>query len=649
MQKTPVTIWKEALFFGLTAWGAELVFLRVTGDPQMPLAVFLPLFAYAVMTGPLMLLSERFAPSSKRRYTTPLAASIPALVVCSGYPYLEARKYLSPLVAVSCAMGVLVVGAVLFAVFRRKRAAMPPGWQVVALVALSSLLTAAIRMQSAPPLGIISALLAGWGLLALAHYHRYTMAAALSIVIVASMLPGAPFSQEVRWRTRAPVGKGPDILLIVVDTLRADVAKEMAVYRRLSANGVAHAQTQSAAPWTLPSIASIFTGEVPHVHGAVKDAELVLQKIRSDITTLPVRLSKMGYDCAGVVSNNPNVSPRYGFKKGFSVYDVFGSYDRGFNWPFPRHFGAKPVVVRAVIAHQSWLIAPFVWKVLDWLPLHPDADYLVDKSLRFMKERREYRPLFFFLHLMDPHLPYRHAHGADLSFHARRVIKNAGYRKVRRAVFWQTEAKKEWLRIAYTREVAVVDNALMRFLDALGPPGPRGRVVVLTSDHGEEFFEHGGVEHGHSFFQELLHVPLVVAGLPKSNHLGHTSPDRVVGLVDLAPALIEAAGGPPPEKARHAYVAENPLYGPAPTYKDRNADDWAVRKGDLKAIERGGDMRLFNLRDDPDEKTELKNVSPPVLEAVRTHRPGSTAKGVPVQLTEQERQALQRLGYMSSE
>ena len=95
------------------------------------------------------------------------------------------------------------------------------------------------------------------------------------------------------------------------------------------------------------------------------------------------------------------------------------------------------------------------------------------------------------------------------------------------------------------------------------------------------------------------------------------------------------------------YVAQNPLYGPAPDYDNRNSDDWSVRKGNLKAIERSGEMRIYNLKDDEAEQNPLRHISDGVRKALRTHRPTAAKKGGEVELDEEERAALRRLGYIA--
>ena len=159
-----------------------------------------------------------------------------------------------------------------------------------------------------------------------------------------------------------------------------------------------------------------------------------------------------------------------------------------------------------------------------------------------------------------------------------------------------------------------------------GPPGPRGRIVVLTSDHGEEFLEHGGLEHGHSFYQEVLAVPLVVSGVAADNRLGTSAASRVVGVTDIAPALLEAAGGPR-SPLSEAYVSQNPIYGPPPEYSERDPSAWAVREGDWKLIRHGPGPEVYDLAEDPGERSDLAEEAVERLKELDRHEPGPALSG----------------------
>jgi arylsulfatase A-like enzyme len=201
---------------------------------------------------------------------------------------------------------------------------------------------------------------------------------------------------------------------------------------------------------------------------------------------------------------------------------------------------------------------------------------------------------------------------------------------------------------------------LLDGLDALGLA--QDTLVVLTADHGEEFLDHGGFEHGHTLYQELLRVPLFVR-LP-----GVVAPGSVVqepvGLVDVAPTLCELAGLSPPRSfggrslvpllrgeplAPRAHLAHGNFWGDPLT-------SWT--SGDLKLIltpARGEDperVELYDLARDPGERRDLAAERPDEvrrlrdeLEAVRAHL-AAGAGGAPVELDSATRARLEALGYL---
>src|SRR6185436_10250953 len=114
------------------------------------------------------------------------------------------------------------------------------------------------------------------------------------------------------------------VLLITVDALRADVAREMRTYRRLAAEGVEFTQHVTTSPWTLPSMASLLTGLVPADHGAGESRSsrsLVLRSpVRGDARTLPAMLGARGLVTHAIVTN-PYLTARYGIDRGFCTFE----------------------------------------------------------------------------------------------------------------------------------------------------------------------------------------------------------------------------------------------------------------------------------------------------------------------------------------
>ena len=517
-----------------------------------------------------------------------------------------------------------------------------PGWlgALLGLGVTGLLVTAACARGRALPgpraalLAYAIALAGSWGRVALSESSwppssigLAGLAAAGAVALggrAAWLLPVAfvPHLQVERWEVEGPVPALPDVLLISVDTLRLDSARRMQVWSRLEADGVAYA-AQAPSPWTLPSLASLLTGVEPARHGAVQTPG-GLTPLPERFTTLAEFLAARGYDTVASV-HSPFAEPHFGLRQGFAR---FRSETIRF-WPTPAvpfGEGARPLAAAALAG-------------LGLLPPHPSrAELRVADARDFAAARRD-RPLFVWIHLLDPHIPYRHASELDLPLRERLLLSGAQYHH-----FAPRPPPRvlSLLRKGYDHEVDVVDRAVTQILDAL-EPGPHGRIVVFTSDHGEEFGEHAGWEHGHSFFQELLAVPLVIAGLPG------LAPGEA-GLVDVAPTLLRALGIPDSERGaldgrdlstpgeRVAYRSSHPLYG--------DLERRAVKRGPLKLIAHGSTLNLFDLRRDPDERRPLVGKHPALAELYRALPSTEPVHEPPPPLDPDTEAALRALGYV---
>ena len=451
---------------------------------------------------------------------------------------------------------------------------------------------------------------------------------------------GAP----VVWTAAGPAPDAPDIVLLSVDTLRADVAREMQIHARLAAEGAAFLDVQASAPWTLPSLATLQTGLPVSAHGAGRLASGERSGIAAAAPTLAERLARAGYDTAAIVARNANASRSFGFDRGFAVFDYGG--DLVARTALPRNTATqavRPVAVHALVsALPASLTAPAAARLE--LPLAAGAEGVVERALAVAARRRE-RPLLLWLHLIDPHRPYRHVQGSTAPPELRERLARLTIAQLRADRLWTTAAGRDALWAAYRYEVAVVDRALVGLLDALPPAGARGRIVALTSDHGEEFLEHGALEHGHTLYQELLAVPLAIAGA------GRSTQDGVAGLVDLAPTLLAAAGIPrdglpgrdlfagAPESER-SYVSRNLLYGDAPEAQV------GVRRGRWKLVGSPDGRALYDLERDPEERFDRSAEDPRLAGELAAQGADGGAMGPAVPLGAQDVEALRELGYV---
>ncbi len=367
----------------------------------------------------------------------------------------------------------------------------------------------------------------------------------------------------------------PNLVLIVIDTLRADHLGCYGYHRPtsphidgLAARGAVFERANAVAAYTRPSTASILTGLYPSVHGAVTHADSIAQ----GVPTLAERLAEAGYLTAGFYRNG-NVSETFGFGRGF---DSYVAPDREF-WKRLREAGSKQE-------------SRFVSQV--------DDSLLTAKAVPFIRGI-DSPPFFLYLHLGGAHDPY--APPPDATSFLDRPLTPAAELFYRQPIKTQREEPAVLRRLSsgqlpldeltrrqvvdlYDGEGAFADRPIGSVLAALEESGhDHDTVVVVTSDHGEEFWDHGSLGHGHSTFQELLHVPLVITG----PDIDRRRLDQPVSLIDLAPTILELAGLDPP--------GELPGRSLAPVLRSRRREPAAtpVYAEGLLRVRSNGDPLLF--------------------------------------------------------
>jgi len=388
-----------------------------------------------------------------------------------------------------------------------------------------------------------------------------------------------------------PADPPPDVVLITIDTLRADrlgsygyADAHTPVLDRLAEEGFRFEQVQSPAPITAPAHATIFTGQLPASHGVRNNGTYVL---RDDVPTLAEEFRARGYATGAAVAAHP-VMARYGLARGFDHYDDAIPADG------PRfHEADRP------------------------------ADEVVAAALDWARSADGDRPLFLWVHLFDPHQPYDLVPPFDVDFADR----------------------------PYDGEIAASDRAVGRLLAGLDDARGRSRLTMVTSDHGEGLGQHDEPTHALLLYQTTLRVPWIVHW-PGQVPVG-TEPEPV-GLIDLAPTLTHLLGweetglrpegvAVPPGRTppRRDLFAES-LFG-YETY--RWSPLLALRHGDRKAIL--GNLRFgFDLAVDPDEESPLDPPPEDLLDRLEEYireLPDPTAETRAP--SPQELEALAALGY----
>lgn len=300
----------------------------------------------------------------------------------------------------------------------------------------------------------------------------------------------------------------PDVILISVDTLRADHLSSYGHTRptspffdRLAAEGTRYSFARSASPWTLPAHTSMLTGQLPVTHKVVDDG-LVLDP---SVPVLPELMQQAGYHTAGFVATM-YVSTKFGFDRGF---DRFEDFD---------------------LTTEKKNLAGEV-----------TATDVVDGALEWWGKQPAGEPVFLFLHVYDVHYEYdppgeyatlfdRAPNGDDPKY------KNYFYFKKKKNRL--TEEQFEHQRAQYDESIRYVNDQFER-LDTAAKAAGRDVRFIITSDHGEEFGERGTWGHAHTLYAEQLHIPLIVSGggLPSGR-----VEDVPVGTQDIAPTIAHWVG-----------------------------------------------------------------------------------------------------------
>ena len=459
--------------------------------------------------------------------------------------------------------------------------------------------------------------------------------------------------------TLVAVGCSPpraDILFIVTDTIRADRVSTYGYWRptmpqldALAQAGTVFEDVTAPSCWTLPSHASIFTGEQPWVHGAHRhpassDGAVSVngwhvRKMRADLPTLAERLAGLGYRTVSI-SANPWFSRDVGLTRGFEESQV-----------------------------------------------HHDPRTLVRAALAEIERPRD-RPLFLFINVMEAHSPYldgpppwsapagalleqtapdwlrpylmTRVAGVDLTG-ADRKLPSAALRLAK----GELEIPREGFALLgqlYDAGVAGADYALRHVVPAWANASPSSAILV-TSDHGEALGEHGDLDHHFSVYPEVLNVPLVIAApgrFPAGERVGapvelrdvHDTILALAGEPDAPRSLLRHVGDDPPPAGPIA-AAVWPESGMARNLGGRYAQVLRLyREGREAVVIAGPNTELYDLEDDPHMRTDLVAQRPERAKALRARATAhfgaeGEAVGEQIRIDAETTERLRSLGYVA--
>jgi len=386
------------------------------------------------------------------------------------------------------------------------------------------------------------------GLLQLALRTGVNARPALGKVVLRWKYPFDAFASEVEWkqRQRSTPARRPDIILYVVDTLRAD---HLGCFGgpegitpsidRFASDAVVFEQAIAQSSWTRPSMISLLSGLLTTEHG-LRSRE---GKIPGHVQLVSEYLQEAGYR-TGALTTNAYLIPAAGFNQGFDDF----SFEQ-------------------LSSHE-----------------------LTRRAIRWLGEQPRDKPVFLWLHSIDPHAPYQPGEPYRSRW-APDVPREYGtVDHIQEVAVKPADERGEFVRpyqALYDAEVAQNDAAFGELLDSLQRSGRYDQsCIVFVSDHGEEFWEHGVNGHGWDLFEEVLHVPLIIKA-PEGSGKGRRV-SAPVQHIDLLPTLLHLAGIPFPDKLRGMDLLGDSPPGERLIFSEMSygqREGFAIRSGYLKLIE----------------------------------------------------------------
>lgn len=420
------------------------------------------------------------------------------------------------------------------------------------------------------------------------------------------------------WKASSAQRKdGPNVIILLVDMLRADHMGCYGYHRnttsnidRLASEGVLFRNALSEASWTLPSTVTLLTGLQPSVHGA-KHSHSALS---DEVDTMAEIFSRNGYSTAAFVAN-PYL------KKAFNVSQGFDEYDDDFisHTYFDSARKSAAVLAKTILGLENLKLL-FSRKDYDafnteyaedrevrWWSEKMDIGHVNARALDWVRDNRDH-PFFLYLHYIDIHGPY---------IPPRPFVEDGARSELEQAIN------------LYDGALRYVDSQIDLFVRRLDQLGIRDNsIIIITSDHGEEFKEHGKLGHGHNLFEEEVRVPLIFLGTP-------AFPFRAiihepVGLVDLLPTMTDyldlQVPASPTDGSSFADSFSMGAWTTAPEYRYSETELYVLHRSVryqnrwklVQKVKSGmREEQLFDLTHDPRERVNLSREQPEIAALLR--------------------------------
>ncbi|MDL5363427.1 sulfatase [Halalkalicoccus sp. NIPERK01] len=481
----------------------------------------------------------------------------------------------------------------------------------------------------------------------------------------------------------------PNILLVVLDTARAEAVIDRPDVtpniHEIASEGTTFSNAFTTAPWTLPSHASMFTGQYTSDHGTHAGTK----RFDPDVPTVAERLQSNGYQTVAF-SNNTWVSPEFGFDRGFEEFNVgWQLFDGGADL-------ARIAKEKQGVVDQSRAVGKKLFRRDGYKTLcnalytqflrkrYDDGAWMTNKRVKwwFDKTRDENRPFFMFINYLEPHLEYHPPRkfreqflpdGVDWS-DAQSVNQDA-WAYIAGNVDMDEE-DFEILRGLYLAELRYLDHRIGQLWTRMESQGVADETaLIIVGDHGENLGEHGLMDHQYCLYDTLIHVPLVVR-YPELFEAG-TRNEGLVELRDLYPTMLDIAdidGSTEEDLSANSianddqtrehiiaeYVTPQPSMNALESRVGESSEIYQYDRGlrclrtpDWKYIEgTDGSTTLYNVSNDPDEQIDVSGSNADTHIKLKTRLEGRDGKIRQIEgqtatgMKKKTQQRLEDLGYL---
>ena len=388
----------------------------------------------------------------------------------------------------------------------------------------------------------------------------------------------------------APAKPAKNAIVVMIDTLRADHVSVYANTRvqapaldAFAKGGVVFERYSAVEDWTKPSCATMLTGLYPNTHKTQSDSG----KLPGSVKMVSEEMKAQNVATGAFIANG-YVSGKFGFEKGWDAYTNYIRENK-----------------------------------------RTEAEHVFADAFQWIEQKALGAERFYaYVHTIDPHVPYDPPEAFLKLYEKEPYTGSIAPRStakllegIKKGTFTPSPADKRHIRALYDGEISYHDKWFGDFMDKLDKAGLlEDTVVMVVSDHGEEFWEHGNVGHGHQIHQELIHVPFIMSwkgSLPEGARVADNQDHG-----SLVPTLFDAMGLKLP-----AYLEGSSVLGvargeatpaPAAGFSTHQGEREAAWCGRYKLLQRGPiSTSLFDVDGDPGCQNNLKTSHPIALTTMR--------------------------------